>query len=452
MHETHLLRGLMAQVARIAREQNSDRVRVVRLKVGPLAHIDPEHLHEHFVTAARGTVAEHARLEIESTDELHDLSLESIDVEVPGTEDIPQPADPSNAPCMLTRDLPGIGGVIRQSPADFEVEEIPAYEPCGDGEHLFLWVEKQGVSAEQLLRHVASTLGISTGAVGCAGLKDRHALTRQYLSVPRDCEARVPAIASDAIRVLSTRRHVNKLRTGHLHGNRFRIVVQGVAPDAAQRAEAIARRLAECGVPNYYGPQRFGHRGDTGVIGMQLLRGEIADPPGPRARWRFLRKLALGAAQAVLFNDYLSARIGDGLFRTVLDGDVMFKLSGGIFYVTDRGAEQRRFDVRETVHAGPLFGKKLFGARGAAAARERPVLDAHRLAPERLRAFGSLLPGGRRANLVYVDDLAFVPLGESMEFRFTLPAGSYATVLLSEFMKDATGPSERFDGGTTPRL
>lgn len=335
----------------------------------------------------------------------------------------------------MTAALPGTGGTLRESPEDFEVEEIPAYVPCGTGEHLFVWIEKRGVSAEQLLEHVAWTLGVGREEVGCAGLKDRHAVTRQFLSVPRSAEIRLAELDTESIRVLDAQAHTNKLRTGHLRGNRFRIVVRNVVADAMSRAAPIVGRLKREGLANYFGPQRFGRDASTAQLGMQLLRGEVDRVPGPPARLRFLRKLALSAGQAVLFNRYLARRLSDSLLRTALDGDVMFKQSGGIFYVTDVAAEQARFDARETVHAGPIFGKKTFAARGEAARREEAILAEAGIHLERLAAFGALLAGTRRENLVYLDDLAVEATSEGLGIRFSLPAGSYATVLLRELMK-----------------
>ena len=335
----------------------------------------------------------------------------------------------------MTADLPGVGGSVRACPEDFEVEEIPAYLPCGKGEHLFLWIEKRGVSAEQLLDHLADTLGVARDEIGCAGLKDRHAVSRQFVSVPRVAEMQLSEVNTADIRVLDAQPHTNKLRTGQLRGNRFRIVVRKAAADALERAPAIVARLERDGLPNYFGPQRFGRDGSTAQIGRQLLLGEIDRPPGPPGRQRFLRKLALSAAQALLFNRYLGRRLTDGLLRTVLDGDVMLKQTGGIFYVSDVAAEQARFDGRETVHAGPIFGKKMFAARGEALRREEAILDEAGIGRERFGAFGKLLAGTRRANLVYVDDLDLQQVDDGLELRFSLPAGSYATVLMSELMK-----------------
>src|SRR5262245_35856671 len=131
------------------------------------------------------------------------------------------PFDPLAAPPLLTADLPGIGGRIRVQPEDFEVEEIPAYMPSGEGDYLFLWVEKRSMGAEYFLRQIAKRLEVAPGDVGTAGLKDRHAVTRQMVSVPASAEPRLSQLDGDGIRVLKVSRHGNKLRSGHLHGNRF---------------------------------------------------------------------------------------------------------------------------------------------------------------------------------------------------------------------------------------
>jgi tRNA pseudouridine13 synthase len=349
--------------------------------------------------------------------------------------------DPLALPPLLTADLPGIGGRIKEVPEDFEVEEIPAYEPSGSGEHLYLWIEKRGMGAEYFVRQVAQRLGLKAGEVGSAGLKDRHAVTRQMISVPDVGDERLAKLDGDGIRLLRLSRHTNKLKPGHLRGNRFRILIRQPVADAVQRLSPILERLREQGLPNYYGGQRFGRDGETLRLGMALLRRER--PGGIRNR--FLRKLALSAAQAALFNHYLARRLTDGLFRRVLAGDVMSKWPvGGMFVATDVEPEQARFDRREIVHTGPIFGRKMFQSGADAAAREAEILAGVGFAADAFSGFGKLVEGTRRHNLVYVDDLAFEPVADGISLSFTLPAGSYATVLLQEIMK-LTVPAELSD-------
>jgi tRNA pseudouridine13 synthase len=341
-------------------------------------------------------------------------------------------------PPLLTADLPGIGGCIKQSPEDFEVEEIPAYEPSGRGEFLYLWMEKRGMGAGYFIRHVARRLGIAADDVGTAGLKDRQAVTRQMVSVPASAESQLPNLEGDGVRMLRVSRHNNKLRPGHLHGNRFRILVRSVCADAAQRLGPILERLQRDGLPNFYGAQRFGKDGETLRAGLALLRRSEL-PAGQRSqnlRNPFVRKLALSAAQSALFNEYLGRRLRDGLLRKVLAGDVMARWPfGGMFVAGDVAREQARFDTRETVHAGPIFGRKTFASAQEASQREAAVLTEADLTAEAFRGFGKLLQGTRRHNLAYVDDLAAAIEPEGVRVSVTLPAGSYATVLLAEIIK-----------------
>lgn len=334
----------------------------------------------------------------------------------------------------LTAAWPGVGGRLKVEPADFDVEEIPAYEPSGTGTHLYLWVEKIGMGAEFFERQIAKRLNIPPGEVGTAGLKDRHAVTRQWVSVPAVCEPNIAALDGDGIRVLHTKLHTNKLKTGHLRGNRFRILVRDTTE---ADPTPILEQLRTQGMPNFYGPQRFGRNGETSQIGFALLKKEPCKVRNP-----FLRKLALSAAQSALFNDYLAKRLQDGLFRQVLLGDVMAKWpTGGMFTVTDLVTEQQRFDVRETVTAGPIFGKKTFPTHADAALREADVFAQSGLPTDAFEGFGKLVEGTRRHNLVYLDDLHAEREANGWRFTFTLPAGCYATVLLREVMKNDLGES-----------
>ena len=346
-----------------------------------------------------------------------------------------QPLDDALLPPLLTSDLPGIGGEIKTTPEDFEVEEIPAYEPSGQGDFLYLWIEKRDMGAEFFTRQIAKRLSIPHGEVGTAGLKDRRAVTRQMVSVPGSVEANLPHLEGDGINVLRVSRHTNKLRSGHLHGNRFRILIRNSSPlplgeGPGVRASDIINRLRQHGLPNFYGPQRFGRGGETLHLGLALLRCEktIRNP--------FLKKLALSAAQAAIFNHCLAQRMRDGLLRRVLPGDVMCKIPfGGMFVASDLEQEQKRFDAREIVSAGPICGRKTFAAGGEAAERELSALAAFNLTENSFNGFGKLLQGTRRHNLVYLDDLAADAETDGLRLSFTLPAGSYATALLREVMK-----------------
>ena len=229
----------------------------------------------------------------------------------------------------------------------------------------------------------------------------------------------------------SLARHGNKLRPGHLKGNRFRILLRGADPARAADADRVLDRLRAEGLPNAYGPQRFGRDGETARLGLGVVRGNARPPRSP-----FLKKLSLSAAQSVLFNRCLARRMNDGLLRRVLPGDVLAKWpAGGMFTAEDVPVEQERFDRREVVSAGPMFGKKTFPTHAEARIREDAVLAEAVLVPAAFEGFGKLLMGTRRHNLVYVDDLTAAWEPDGLRLTFALPAGCYATVLVREVSK-----------------
>ena len=345
-------------------------------------------------------------------------------------------------PPMLTAALPGVGGRIKQFPEDFEVEEIPSYEPSGTGEHLYVWLEKRDVGPEYLTRTVAQRVGVPVGMIGVAGLKDRRAVTRQWVSLPQEAEPRLARIDGDGIRILAVHRHGNKLKTGHLRGNRFRVLIRNADTSRAATLNAILTRLRAEGLPNYYGPQRFGRDQSTLQLGWRCLAGTASRRIRP-----FLFKFALSAVQSFLFNAYLGQRLADGLWRRVLPGDVLMKWpSGGLFVCDDPAVDQPRFEAREVVIGGPMFGSRTFAAKAVAAEREAAILAAYQVEPATFARFGKLVTGTRRHVQVYLDDLMAEWEPEGLRLTFTLPSGSYATVLLREIMK--TQPEDEEDAAS----
>jgi tRNA pseudouridine13 synthase len=332
------------------------------------------------------------------------------------------------------------------SPERFVVEEIPAYSPCGEGEHTFLWIEKRGLTTPEAVRRVASALGADARDIGYAGMKDRHAVTRQWLSVPRVDPELARQVESPDLTVLEAIRHGNKLRTGHLRGNRFEVVL--TAPITGEREQDEARwvtevrkraeALAATGVPNRYGEQRFGAGGDNATAGLAILRGQR------RERNHKLRKLLLSAAQSAVFNSALELRAATaGGLRAVRGGDVLQKVaSGGLFISEDTATDQLRVDAGELCPTGPLPGSREKEPPPGTPARalEDEALAAVGATREDFERAGRDLPGARRPVLVplTLGDPAVQPEpslagldGVALRLRFTLPAGSYATVVVA---------------------
>jgi tRNA pseudouridine13 synthase len=343
---------------------------------------------------------------------------------------------------FVTADLPGSGGVVKASPEDFRVDEVPAYPPQGAGPHLWLRVEKRDRTTRDVVRALARALGVPEREAGYAGLKDRAAVTTQWLSFPVARDPDPASLAGDGYRVLEASRHQNKLRTGHLRGNVFAAVVRG--GDLA-RARACADALAARGLANFFGAQRFGAEGKNADLGRALLLGRGDDPEVRRAaRDRFLRRLVLSAWQSRLFNAWLAERLQDGLFAAALQGDVLKKLdSGGLFICEDPAVDGPRVARFEVSPAGPMFGHKLRPAEGEALRREERLLAAEGIGPAELLRGGGETEGTRRAGRLPIA-VALEPVEGGYRARFELPRGSYATVVLGELAKS---PLELPDDG-----
>lgn len=346
-------------------------------------------------------------------------------------------------PPYFTADLPGTGGALRAAPADFEVEEIPAYAPAGEGAHVFAWIEKRGLTTIQAVRALARAAGVQERDVGAAGMKDRHAVTRQLLSFPPPVTPEgLLALRVDGVSVLQAVRHPHKLRTGHLRGNRFRLAVRGVtvpADQAAERAAAVLARLAEPpGSPNWYGEQRFGAGGDNAAAGRALL-GD------PRRRGREAR-LLVSAYQSELFNRYLARRIADGCYRRVIAGDLLMVASGGLFATSDPAVDQARLLAGELVPTGPMFGHSMRAPDPASQAggREAAILAEEGITPADFKPLGPLAPGTRRPIAIAVAAAQVSPIApDAIQVAFELPAGAYATAVMREITKSAPLNPER---------
>jgi tRNA pseudouridine13 synthase len=342
---------------------------------------------------------------------------------------------------FVTAELPGSGGTLKAAPEDFRVDELPAYLPSGAGPHLYLRIEKRGRTTRDVVRELANRLGVPERDAGCAGLKDRAALTTQWLSFPVARDPDPAALAADGLRVLECSRHGNKLRTGHSRGNRFSLVVRG---GDLVRATACAEPLAARGLPNFFGPQRFGVDGRNAEVGRALLHGDGAPETRRVARDRFLRRLSISAWQSALFNAWLAERLADGLFAEPMAGDVLKKLdSGGTFICEDPSADRPRVARFEVSPAGPMFGHRLRPvATGEALAREERILRADGTTLAELARGGDEAEGTYRAARLPVA-IALEAVDGGYRASFELPRGSYATVVMRELMKtDALLPEE----------
>ena len=321
------------------------------------------------------------------------------------------------------------------SPEHFLVEEIPAYAPSGAGTHTFVWLEKRGLTTFDAIARLGAALGVPARDIGYAGLKDKHATTSQWLSVPDADPERALALAESGLGVLAAVRHPHKLRLGHLRGNRFEVVLTGAATD--DEIATLRARFADMaahGIPNFFGGQRFGADAANAARGLGLLRGEH------RERDRRKRRLMLSAVQSAVFNRALELRAARGRLTEVLLGDVLKKTdSGGLFVSTDPAADQARVDAGEVLPTGPLPGGREIEPPPdtPAAALEAEAVALIGATREDFASLGRELPGSRRPVLLRLSDTAFAEEAEApanaraVRLRFTLPAGGYATVVVS---------------------
>lgn len=393
---------------------------------------------------------------------------------------------------FLSASLPGIGGTLKLRPEDFEVEEIPLYLPCGEGEHLYLEVEKRGLSTHELVHRLAKLCRLRERDISYAGLKDAQALTRQRLSLPATSEKYLDKIDIPGVRLLSSARHRNKLRLGHLAGNRFQIRVHNPVDNAASNAQAIIDQLLAQGVPNLFGEQRYGLLGNNPLIGAALLRGEhqqaidalLGDPekiknprwrqgvelyqrgeleqacralpPGCRNEKSVLRALAKGqsceqalkalprsaarlflsAWQSRLFDQMVLARLAH--LDRLEQGDLAYKhANGACFLIEDPQLEQPRATAFEISPTAPLFGSKTPLAQGQPGAREQAQLDAEQLPGDAFKLAGGLsLHGERRPLRVPLQDPQIHSESAQLLVSFSLPRGCFATTVMREIMKN----------------
>jgi tRNA pseudouridine13 synthase len=317
---------------------------------------------------------------------------------------------------------------IRTTPEDFFVEELGSFEPSGSGEHLLLTVEKRGMNTAFAAKCIAAWAGVAESAIGYAGLKDRHAVTRQRFSVwlPKKIAPDVATLQSDDLKVLEHAWHSRKLPRGALAGNRFELVLRDVVGDHAD-IEARLAAIRARGVPNAFGTQRFGRDGDN-------LHRALAMFAGRRVK-REERSMLLSAARSALFNAVLARRIVDGSWERGLEGEVwMLAGSHSVFGPApmDDGLASRvaAFDIHPT---GALWGAGEPRTNGEARSLESAIaatLVEGRVADGLARAG---LKQERRALRMAVPDLAWKWLeADALRLVFALPAGSYATAVLHE--------------------
>ncbi|MDU6411730.1 MAG: tRNA pseudouridine(13) synthase TruD [Yersiniaceae bacterium] len=333
---------------------------------------------------------------------------------------------------------PRSGGLLKANPEDFQVREDLGFEPDGEGEHLLVRIRKNGCNTQFVAEALARFAGIPARAVSYAGLKDRHAVTEQWfcLHLPGKEAPDLAAFQLEGCEVLTSARQRRKLRIGALKGNAFTLVLRQVT-DRADVEQRLAR-IAEQGVPNYFGVQRFGHGGNNLVQAARWARDEI------RVKERSKRSFYLSASRSAMFNLIAAERLAQGLHRTVLEGDAL-QLSGrGSWFVAkadELATLQARLEAGELQITAPLPGDGELGTQAAAEALEQACLAQQGdllglLKRERVEP-------ARRALLLYPQQMQWNWWDDvTLELNFWLPAGSFATSVVREILRQDNGNAD----------
>ena len=334
----------------------------------------------------------------------------------------------------MRSELPRLGGIqpvvgrIKDIPEDFCVDEVPSYLPSGEGTHLFVRIEKRDITTQQAMQELSAHSKCPTKAMGVAGQKDKVAVTTQWISLEGVRPDAFARFSSESVRVLECVPNETKLRTGHLHGNRFRLRVRGVAPADVARVLAEGSQLSE-GVPNYFGTQRFGRDGDN----ADRAKAWLVDGGRP-PRDRFKRKLFVSSLQSAAFNEVLAQRVESGHVHAALEGDVFQTQRRGIFSDPDEAANAARMASWEISPTGPMFGGDMRWGTAACEELEKKVEAEFGFTEQVYARMGKLGRGTRRTLRIRPEGLAFEAAEDGFWVTFELLSGAYATVVLSEIL------------------
>ncbi len=334
--------------------------------------------------------------------------------------------------------------VFNSSPRDFTVEEIPLYAFTGEGEHLVLKVRKKEMTTWEMLDVISNHIGLRRRDIGYAGLKDKHAMTIQYISLPAKLEEKLSMFTHEKIKILETTRHNNKIRVGHLKGNHFHIRLKKVLGVQKDKLDSVLKWIKANGLPNYFGNQRFGINGNNWEEGKKLIDGTL------KMRDRKTREFLMGSYQSYLYNQWLCKRMELNLllekfseseteqvlklpkgslegtkdqpnFFKLLEGDLMMHYPyGRLFEVEALEKEAERFETKDIAPTGLIPGSKTKRATGVAKFFEEAFDEEMKL------------NGARRYAWIQVTEIKknYIEEKAHYELSFALPKGSYATNVL----------------------
>lgn len=319
---------------------------------------------------------------------------------------------------------------LKVTAEDFQVEEVLDIPLTGEGEHLWLWIEKQHLNTEEVAKCIAKIIQIPLGRVSYAGLKDKHALTRQWFSIhlPGKVDPDLTGLESDILKIIKVNRHQRKLQRGTHSANKFIIKLKQLQADHQNLNERITS-IATHGVPNYFGLQRFGLGGNNIIQALQWAKQKNSYPAQ-----RAMRSRLLSSVRSYLFNKVLAQRVSMGNWNNLMDGDILsFTTSKSFFPVADLAANDTRFTDLDIHPTGPLWGQQELVTTGTARLLEQQVINDHRSLACWLELVN--LYQERRILRLPVANLTWSYVDSSvLQLTFTLPPGCYATAVIRELV------------------
>jgi tRNA pseudouridine13 synthase len=337
----------------------------------------------------------------------------------------------------ITQNFEGIRGKIKAKSENFIVEEVPLYNPSGNGNHIYINVTKKNKTTREVQIELAKLFELNPDQVGKAGLKDKKAITTQTFSIMlgsfrRNMQDISELIENDMdIKVNWVKPHKHKLRTGHLKGNSFKVEITDLENSidvAYKRALKIIERIHLIGMPNYYGEQRIGYRGENAISGWKILSDN------KRIKDIWLRKYLISSYQSYLCNRYLTHRIQSNFFFSLINGDIAQKHdTGGSFIVENIQKEQPRFVSKEISFTAPIFGYKMLSPSGESLKLEKQILSETCFDNKTWRK--NKIKGTRRIGRL-LPNIKIKKTNATIILSFFLPKGGFATVLLREFIKN----------------
>ncbi|HFK5878671.1 TPA: tRNA pseudouridine(13) synthase TruD [Legionella pneumophila] len=326
--------------------------------------------------------------------------------------------------------MPNSTATFKSLPEDFQVNELFEGQFSGEGEHIVLKIEKRGLTTEEVVKSLARLINKPVKLISHAGLKDKQALTTQWLSVhaPGEIIDGIETLEAPGWRILECTRHNKKLKPGFLSGNHFIITLRNVSDesDLIHRIEQIKFK----GVPNYFGEQRFSRDGGN------LIKAEEILVQGRKVKDRFLKGMYFSAARSWLYNLILSRRVKESSWNLPLLGDVIQLVGSNSVFVNDKSMDEQllqRIGEKDVSPASPLPGRSKNLVKGTALQIINDVYEEWSAWLDGLEKNG--LEEAWRANILYAEQIEYRINQGTVELSFVLPAGAYATVVLRELVQ-----------------